>query len=268
MSKGAKRFAFPGPLSYTMNRCPILLQALPVPTLLGCDLIDNNVHEDHRKRVRQRFMQTGLDGFAYHEVLELLLYYCYPRRDTNEIAHRMINEYGTLHNLFEADPTDIMKRCNTTQNVAVLVALIPRVAKLYFQSKWAQIKLPMDNAETVGQYAVSLFVGRTNEAFYVFCLDAGRRLNHVSLIAEGTLNETAVYPREIVGEALKHQAVSIILAHNHPGGTARPSPKDLESTSRIIEGLNFLAIRVIDHMVVAGGKYYSFATRDQFVEGY
>ena len=218
--------------------------------------------------MRKRFIENGLEGFADHEVLELMLYYCYPRRDTNEIAHRLINEYGSLYNLFEADIHDIMNRCNLTENVAVLISMIPKVANLYFRSKWNRDVLVMDNVKTVGRYAVSLFIGRTNEAFYIFCLDTGRRLNHVSLIAEGTLDETPVYPREIVSEALKHQATAIILAHNHPGGTTKPSRKDLEATLRITDVLNFLSIRVIDHIVVAGDRYYSFASHDQIVEGY
>jgi len=218
--------------------------------------------------MRKRFMENGLDGFADHEVLEVMLYYCYPRRDTNEIAHRLIQEYGSLHNLFEADTQDIMRRCGTTENVAVLISIIPKVANLYFRSKWGNEAIIMDNVKTAAQYALSLFVGRTNEAFYIFCLNTGRKLNHVSLIAEGTLDETPVYPREIVSEAIKHQATAIILAHNHPGGTCKPSRKDVEATRKMIEGLRFLGIKVLDHIIVAGDKYYSFATHDQIVEGY
>jgi len=230
--------------------------------------MSKNIHENHRSRVRKRFIENGLDGFADHEVLELLLYYCYPRRDTNEIAHRLINEYGSLHNLFEADTEDIMTRCNLTQNVAVLISMIPKVANLYFRSKWNKETMIIDNVKVAGRYAISLFVGHKNEAFYAFMLGTGMKLNHVSLIAEGTLDETPVYPREIVSEAIKHQATSIILAHNHPGGTAKPSRKDIEATRRIYEGLRFLTIRVIDHVVVAGDKYYSFATHGQIVDGY
>ena len=227
-----------------------------------------NIHANHRSRVRKRYIETGLDGFADHEVLELLLYYCYPRRDTNEIAHQMINEYGSLHNLFEADAKDIMNRCGKTENIAVLISLIPKVANLYFRSKWKRDVVVMDNIRIVSQYTIPLFIGRKNEAFYSFNLDTGNKLNHVSLIAEGTLDETPVYPREIVSEALKHQATSVILAHNHPGGNVRPSRRDVEATRKICEGLGFLSIKVIDHIIVAGDKYYSFASNDQIVYGY
>jgi len=225
-------------------------------------------HANHRSRMRKRYFENSLDGFADHEVLELLLYYCYPRIDTNEIAHRFIKEYGSLHNLFEADPKDIMNRCKTTENVAVLISLIPKVANLYFRSKWSNTKIVMNDTTTVGEYAVSLFVGKTNEVFYIFCLDTSRRLKNVSQIAEGTLDETAVYPREIVSEAMKHQATALILVHNHPGGTCRPSRKDIEATRQVVEGLRFLGIRVLDHIIVAGDRYYSFASQDKIVDGY
>ena len=235
---------------------------------MGKNLHANHLHANHRSRVRKRYLENGLDGFADHEVLEFLLYYCYPQVDTNEIAHRLINEYGSLYNLFEADPHDVMNRCRITERVAVLISLMPKVANLYFRSKWGRDAIIMDNVKTAGQYTVSLYVGRTNEAFYILCLGAGNRLNHVSLIAEGTLDETPVYPREIVAEAIKHQAKAIILTHNHPGGTAEPSGRDSEATRKIIEGLNFLGIRVTDHIVVAGDKYYSYASNSKYVYGY
>ena len=233
----------------------------------GVIFLAGNPHEKHRSRVRLRFSENGLDGFAHHEVLELLLYYCYPRRDTNEIAHRMLKEFGSLPNLFEADVQEIVRRCKVTSRVATLINLIPRVANLYMRSR-LDLKVVMDNVNTAAQYAVSQFVGRTNEAFYVFCLDTGFRLKGIALIAEGTLDETAVYPRIIVEEALKYQAKNLIFAHNHPGGTIKPSRNDINSTRKIMEGLNILNIRLIDHIIVAGDKHYSFAKHGQIVEGY
>jgi len=230
--------------------------------------MNENPHKNHRSRVRRRFMQTGLDGFADHEVLEMLLFYCYPRRDTNEIAHRLINEYGSLHNLLEAGTQDIMTRCNVSENVAVLISMTPMLANRYFRSKWTRNEEIIDNVKSAGRHALSLFVGRTNEAFYAFFLDTARRLKHISLIAEGTLNETPVFPREIVSEALKHQATAIILTHNHPAGSAKPSRNDTEATRSIREGLHFLSIKVVDHIIVAGDRYYSYASHNLIVDGY
>lgn len=226
-----------------------------------------NPHEGHRRRVRARFIENGFDGFAPHEVLEFILYYCYPQQDTNKISHMMLNEYGSLHNLFEADVIDIMNRCKVTERVAALLNCIPKLCNLYYRSKWEQAPV-MSNVKIAVQYASSLFIGRTTEVFYILCLDKGRKLNHVSLISEGTIDEVSIYPREIIGEALKHQASSVILAHNHPGATPKPSPRDTEATRKIVEGLKFVNVRVLDHLIIAGEKYYSYASHDHMVDGY
>jgi DNA repair protein RadC len=228
---------------------------------------DDNVHANHRARMRQRFIEQGIDAFAEHEILEMLLYYCYPRRDTNETAHRLIKEYGSLHNLMDADPREIQTRCGVSENVAVLISLIPPLAKRYTQSKW-ESKTEIRDAETAGRFAVSLFVDATTEVFYIICLDKQYRVNHVARMTDGTLDETAIYPREVFGVALRHQAEAVILTHNHPGGSLKPSRMDIEMTRRLKEGFDFINVDVADHIIVAGGKYYSMAKRSQFVAGY
>jgi DNA repair protein RadC len=229
--------------------------------------MSDNPHANHRSRVRKRYREHGIGAFADHEVLELLLYYCYPRRDTNEIAHKMIKAFGSLHNLMDADVKDITERCGVSENVAVLVNLIPSLAGLYLRAKWSQ-KVVLDRGDIAGPFVCDLFIDSTVEHFYVLSLDTKHRLNHVSMISEGSLNESAVYPREIVSEALRHKASAVILAHNHPSGSVKPSHRDLDATRRIIGGLDFIGIKVIDHIITAGEKYYSFAARSQHVTGY
>ncbi|MCL1842767.1 MAG: DNA repair protein RadC [Defluviitaleaceae bacterium] len=227
----------------------------------------DNPHAKHRARMRKRYQSQGLEGFAEHEVLELLLYYCYPRRDTNEIAHRMLKEFGSLHNLFEADVDSLKTTLNCSENIAVLLNLIPALANRYYRSKWGKSVI-LDDEKKAGEYAIDLFVGQTVELFYVFCLDKKFRLINTALISKGTLDESAAYPREIVREAIKNHATAIILAHNHPGGSIRPSRGDIETTRTIAEGTELLGISVIDHIIAAGDTYYSFAARRQHVKGY
>jgi DNA repair protein RadC len=217
--------------------------------------------------MRLRYRAQGLDGFAEHEVLELLLYYCYPRCDTNEIAHNMLKEFGSLHNLFEADVESLMSTLNCSENIAVFLNLLPAVANRYFRSKWGASVI-LDDEKIAGEYAIDLFVGQTVEKFYVLCLDKKFKLINAALISKGTLDESAVYPREVVGAALKNNATAIILAHNHPGGSIRPSRNDMETTRRIVEGTELIRLDVLDHIIVAGDAYYSFATRRQYVKGY
>ncbi len=216
------------------------------------------LHEGHRQRVKTRYLTEGLDAFEEHQVLELLLFFCIPMKDTNELAHQMLKEFGSLAGLFEADPKDICKRCGVSENSAILVSLIPSLSRKYYKGKWGA-KPVLSSSSKAGEYAVSLFTGRTYEAFFAICLDAQNRVNHAALVHEGTINEAPVYPRMIVETALRHQANSIILAHNHPGGSMQPSNADVEVTKRITAALGAISIKVVDHFIVAGDKYYSFS---------
>lgn len=217
------------------------------------------LHAGHRARMRERYIKdNGLDSFAEHEVLELLLYYSIPQRDTNELAHKLLREYGNLANLFDAHPLDISRRCNVSGNTAVLISMMPQLAKRYFQSKWDK-NTRLVTSQSAGQYLIDLFGGRNTEAFYILCLDAQRRLNNAAMISEGTVEEAPVYIRNIVQAALLHNAVSVVLSHNHPGGSVSASGADIEATRQIIRAFEMLEIGVLDHIIVAGSKYYSFA---------
>lgn len=215
-------------------------------------------HQGHRQRMRERFLQEGLDGFADHQVLELLLFYCIPRKNTNDLAHCMLREFGSLSLLFEAVPEEISRRCGVSLNTAVLISAIPGLSKKYHRARWGTKPL-INSSAKAGQYAKDLFTGKKYESFYVISLDAQNNVNHASLVHEGTINEAPVYPRLIVETALRHQASSIILAHNHPGGSLRPSRADVDVTEKIRSAMQSIHIKVVDHIIVAGEQFYSFA---------
>ncbi|MCL2462445.1 MAG: hypothetical protein FWF44_07245, partial [Defluviitaleaceae bacterium] len=146
-----------------------------------------NVHKGHRERMRKKYLQDGLDNFEDHEILEILLFYCIPMKNTNELAHELIAEFGSLTVLFESDPVEIMRRGKVSEATAVLISMIPSLANHYFVSKWER-NTRMNSSETAGKYAVSLFAGKTVELFYVMCLDAQRHLIHATKISEGTVD--------------------------------------------------------------------------------
>ncbi|MCL2223902.1 MAG: DNA repair protein RadC [Defluviitaleaceae bacterium] len=227
----------------------------------------DNPHKGHRERMRNRYRSEGLDGFADHEVLELLLFYCYPQCNTNTHAHRMLKEFGSLHNLFETDVETLMSTLKCTENIAVLLNFIPALANRYGKSKWAK-KTLIENETIAGEYALNLFLGEIDEKFYVLCLGKQYQLINTVLISEGTVDEAAVYLREIMSAALKNNATAVILTHNHPGGTAKPSNPDISATRQIIDSLASVNIDVLDHIIAAGDTYYSFAARRKHVRGY
>nr|WP_320026413.1 DNA repair protein RadC [uncultured Acetobacterium sp.] len=220
--------------------------------------MDKNPHKGHRQRVKNRVINEGIDSFEDHQILELLLFYCIPMKDTNELAHQLIKHYGSLSGVFDADPRDLCDQIGVTQNTAVLLSLIPALARRYQQGKFRE-KAVLNSTTKAGEYTMALFTGRLNEAFYVICLDSQNKVNQATLLHEGTINEAPVYPRLIVETALRHQAASIILAHNHPGGSQKPSQADLDVTRKIKLATEAIAIPVVDHIIVAGEGYYSFA---------
>lgn len=220
--------------------------------------MEKKVHEGHREKLKQRFLKEGLNAFEDHQVLEMLLFYTIPRRDTNEMAHRLLNKYGTLESLFDASPEDLMQNGGVTPNTAIFLSMVPQLARKYMLIK--QGKRPvLDSSVKAGNYVISLFIGKNYEAFYVICLNSQNKINYTALVHEGTINEAPVYPRIIVETALRYKASSVILAHNHPGGSLKPSNADIEVTRKICDALKTISINVIDHMICAGNAYFSFA---------
>ncbi len=220
-----------------------------------------NYHTGRRERVRDRFVNEGLDAFAEHEILELLLFYSIPMRDTNVLAHKMIGEYGSLANLMEAHPKELVNRFNVSSQTATLISLIPSVSRAYQKSKSGE-KTLLDSSTKAGEYIKNLFIGYSYEVFQMICLDSRNRVNFASVIQEGTINEAAVYPRIVVETALRHQAVSVIIAHNHPGGSTQPSSSDLAVTKKIKTALDSISIRLIDHIIVTSDTFISLAEKN------
>lgn len=219
-----------------------------------------NPHSGHRQRIRQKFITNSFEGFADHEILELLLFYSNPRRDTNELAHKMIKEFGTFHTLLEANPKEIMNRCGVSETTAVLVSMIIPMYRRYASGKWEK-RIQLDTSSKAGNFAISLFAGEPMECFYLICLDNQRRLIYPELISRGTINEAQIYPRTIVKTALKHNSASVILCHNHPAGLLAASQSDIAATKSIISALEPIHIDVIDHIIVAGEAYLSFSEK-------
>ncbi len=217
-----------------------------------------DLHEGHRKRLKNRFLEEGLDGFKDHEILELLLFYSIPQRDTNELAHSLINKFGSLSSVLETDSKELVKMRGIGEHSAILLSLIPSLSRIYFKDRWRD-KPVLNSSSKAGEYALSLFTGRNYEVFYVLCLDSQNKLNYASLVHEGTINEAPIYPRIIVETALRYKASRVILAHNHPGGSLRPSKADINATKKIVSALKAIDIEVVDHIIVAGDKYTSFA---------
>ncbi len=211
-------------------------------------------HSGHRSRLRKRYIDEGLDGFQLHEVLELLLFYAVPRRDVNTLAHKLINEFGSISAVLGASVDDLMKYGKLTESAAVLLNLIPHLSRIYSKDKWGE-KPVLKDRTTVGRFAVDLFRGANYEQFYVICLDSANSLISCEKISEGTINETAVYPRLVIQSVIKCNANKVYLAHNHPSGSLMPSWSDTEITDKIEVALGSIDVELADHIIVGGNEY-------------
>lgn len=216
------------------------------------------MHEGHRERVRARFLREGLDSFQPHEVLELILFYCIPRMDTNEIAHRLIDEYGSLSNVLEAPVDKLAESKGVSKNTAVLLSLLPHISRYYLKDRWGERPV-LNSSKIAGEFAVSLLTGKTYEEFLIICLDSQNKVIQVETVHKGTVNEAVVYPRLVLETALKYKSNSVIFAHNHPGGSLKPSSADIDLTVKLKHLLQGISIKVNDHIIAAGTEFFSFA---------
>ncbi len=215
-------------------------------------------HDGHRMRMKKRYLNEGLDSFEPHEILELLLYYSIPRRDINELSHRLVERFGSVANVFDADTEALMQIEGISENSAILLHLIPQLSRIYNLSKWDR-KTSLASVDTVGQYAVSMYIGKKNEEFGIICLDSNRRVHYSGIIIKGTVNQAEAYPRTVVAAVLKHNAVNVILTHNHPSGSIMPSESDKEATHNIVNALEAIDVNVLDHIIVSGDRFFSMA---------
>ena len=219
---------------------------------------DDSVHKDHRKRMRKRFLEQGFEGFADHEILEVILYYAIPRIDTNPLVHRILDEYKTLSNVFDASVKDLSKIEGLGEAGATLLTMIPSLSRLY-ESKLCENELLLHNTESIGQYALSLLKGQKNEKFALICVNSNRRVRWGGIILEGTIDQIDAYPRKIVSEVLKHNAKTVIFAHNHPNGSVMPSEADKNATRILVDVLKGIDVVTLDHIIVSQNRYYSMA---------
>lgn len=217
------------------------------------------LHTGHRDRLRARFLKEGLDHFEDHQVLELLLFHAIPRIDTNPIAHKLMERFGSLSAVLEADPNDLASVDGIGSNVAIFLGMIPQVTRRYFLDRVKHSRKPLTSSEAASEYLLPLMAGRVEEVFYVICLDSALCVLYPALISEGTVKDALVHPRHVIEAAVRHRASSVILAHNHPGGSAKPSTQDHKLTRRLVQALGHIDIQTADHIIVARGQIYSFA---------
>jgi len=212
------------------------------------------MHENHRERVKRRFLAEGIDHFAPHNVLELLLFYSIPQKDTNEIAHALINRFCALAGVFDASLDDLMNVSGIGEHSAVLIKMIPALSRRYVMEK-NQSGNVLSSMEKIGDYLVHQYVGINVETVFLLLLDNKFSLIDCVKMHEGSVNSAAITLRRLVETALFQHASMVVLAHNHPGGIAIPSGDDTMTTREVQRAFELVEIKLLAHIIVAGNHY-------------
>ncbi len=222
-----------------------------------------NNHAGHRERLKARFLREGLDNFEIHNVIELLLFYGLPQKDTNELAHELLNKFGSLSGIIEAPYSELIKIDGIGNHTASLINLIAPLSRMYLEDKLND-KLRFDSIDAVGEFLLAKYRFRKDEMLSMVCLDQSCRLISWEVISSGTINVTAVNTRKVVEAVMKTSANGVVLAHNHPNGLAVPSDDDISSTIMIKNILETLSVTLLDHIIIANEDYVSLNESEQY----
>ena len=217
----------------------------------------DNIHSGHREKMRDRFIRDkGFENFEDHQILELLLFYAIPRSDTNPLAHELLDQFGSLKGVLEARPEQLMQIKGIGKEAATLISMVVPLTRVWHR---CAMNVPdrIGNSREAENYCLSILAGERTERFYVVSLNAQCKVLGRRKISEGSLSEVSAYPRMVMETALNYNAHSVLLCHNHPGGTCAPSPEDVSSTLQLQRLLNGVGILVLDHIIVAADKTYS-----------
>lgn len=217
-----------------------------------------NEHEHHRQRVYRRFLREGLAGFEEHNAMEFLLFLAHARGDTNELAHTVIDRFGSLSSALDAPYEDLIKIKGIGPTSAVVLKFIPQMCAYYLDNKTNQ-KGKLSSSEKMVEYLGPKFFGKTREELYAVFLDEKHRILRCEQISEGTSNATSVLVSKITSAAVRSDAAFVVMAHNHPRGSAMPSAGDLRCTQNVAASLENVGVTLLDHIIFAEDEHLSFA---------
>lgn len=225
-----------------------------------------NPHQGHRDRVKEKIRNQGIAHMLDHEVLEYMLFPFIPYKDTNAIAHDLLDRFGSLENVFDASPKVLSDVKNMTDNAALFLNVFPQIIQRYNLQKFGE-KPILDTVEHAVEYFQHLFMNEKEEALYMLILNAKGMLLSRCKIGVGSLNTCQLNTREFIMRTADSQSNCIMIAHNHPSGSPLPSFDDCEFTRWLISLAEVLGIVVIDHIIIAAESYYSFRENDR-LSGY
>ncbi len=214
----------------------------------------STVHDGHRKRLREELVKNNFpDTVPDHKILELLLFYAVPRKDTNEIAHNLINAFGSFSGVFNADYEDLVKVPGVGENAATLIKMILPVARRY--ANGTKKGITFNNRKEIAEFLIGQYFGDRKEKFIMLSLDNKLKLICVDVLSTGGIHSVNFEVRDVLAAAMRSHASLVVLAHNHPEGFARASVDDKKATINVNNALSSIDIKLLEHVVIANDDY-------------
>lgn len=220
-------------------------------------MAEKNGHEGHRRRMREKYLEHGIESFKEHEALELFLFYGVPYKNTNTLAHNLIDDFGSLSAVFDASPS-ILREYGLSDHLITHIKLMPDMARLYMIDKVDNPNKIVDMGNLC-RYFQPLFFGKTEEVMRLLLLDKKGKQLYSGIISKGSVNSTDVSIRKICELALYYNAKYAAISHNHPSGLAKPSPDDIDCTNKVFVALQLISVKLLDHIIVADDDSVSMA---------
>lgn len=216
-----------------------------------------NIHANHRKRFKNKFLNNGLLGFDDHEVLELMLYYSIPQKDTNPIAHRLLERFSNFSNVFDASIAELCEVDGIKEHSAILIKLIPEIMKRYNQNKCREIT-EIHDQRMVKEYLTRKYDCSELEQFFIICLRSDNTIIESTALSTGTCSKVEIQIRELTNYVLKNNCTKIIISHNHPNCSPEPSDDDLVMTHKLVSSCILNDIEITDHVIISKDDVFSF----------
>lgn len=220
-------------------------------------MAEKHTHDGHRKRMREKYLEHGIESFKEHEALELFLFYGVPYKNTNPLAHKLLDDFGSLSAIFDAPPS-LLREYGLSDHLITHIKLMPDMARLYFIDKTDNPSKAVDMGRLCN-YFQPLFFGKTEEVMRLLLLDKKGKMIYSGVISKGSINSTDVSIRKICELALYYNAKFAGIAHNHTSGLAKPSPNDIDCTNKVFVALQLIGVRLLDHVIVADDDSVSMA---------
>ena len=226
---------------------------------------EKQIHAGHRQRMHERVQKYGLESLAEHEMLEYLLYFTITRRDTNPIAHALLERFGDFAGVLEADEEELCLVEGMGPASARFLHLLPQISACYHRSL-TRDRRRLQTVEQMGEYLMARFRGTVRERVLLVCLDRQRRITCTSWLGSGTADMVELPIREAIAQAVRLKAHWVVLCHNHPSGSALPSRQDIEATAELARGMFVVGVELLDHIIVTETEYLALRQRSELPE--